>query len=80
MYQGIVNRAVTVWMVFTHGVTDDTCTLTMWLVRSQSQLLHGVEDTSLHRLQAVPDIRQGTGNDNAHGVVAVGITHFLRKI
>ena len=39
--------------------------------------MHAVEDPSVHRLQAVPRIRQGAGDDHAHGVVEVGASHLL---
>lgn len=38
------------------------------LVVRQAQLLHGVEDTAVHGLQAVADVREGAADERAHGV------------
>ena len=34
----------------------------------------------MHRLQPVPDIRQGAGHDNAHGVVDIRRLHLVPQI
>ena len=38
--KGIVNGAVTVGMILTHGIADDTGAFTVWLVVSDSQFIH----------------------------------------
>ena len=45
-----VDRAVTVRVIFTHGITDDTRALTVRLIRRIVQFTHGVQNTSLYRL------------------------------
>ena len=67
-------------MIFSHGISHDTGTFSVRLVRSVVQFDHGEQDPSLHRLQAVPDIRKSSGGNNAHGVVDVGIFHFFLQI
>ena len=39
--------------------------------------LHGVQDASVHRFEAVSGIRQGSPDDHAHGVVKVASAHLL---
>ena len=39
--QCTINRTVTVGMIFTHGITYDTCTFSMWFIRSVIQFDHG---------------------------------------
>ena len=39
----------------------------------QAQLGHGVEDAPLHRLEAIPQVRQGAVEDDVHGIVQVGL-------
>ena len=75
-----VDGAVSVGMIFTHCITDDTRALTMRFVGTVVQFDHGVEDPSLHRLQAVPHIREGTGSDNAHGIIDVGNLHRFFQV
>ena len=72
-----VNGAVSVGMVFTHGIADDTGAFSVRLVRTVVQLDHGVKHAPLHGLQSVSHIRKGPGCDDAHGVVDVGGFHGL---
>ena len=71
LYQRIVNGTVTMGMIFTHGITDDTCTFTVRLVRSVIQFDHGIQDPSLHGLQSVTNIRKRPGCDHAHRVINI---------
>ena len=70
-YQGIVDGAVPMWMIFTHGISYDTGTFTVRAVVADAQLIHIVKGTALYRLQSVTYIRQRSGNDNAHGVIDI---------
>ena len=78
--QSAIDRTVAMWMVFTHGITDDTGTLTMWLIRTVVQLNHRKQYTTLHRLQTVSDIRQGAGCNYTHGIVNVGFLHCFLQV
>ena len=60
MHKGIVDGRVTMWVVFTHGITDYTGRLSMLLVRSEPKLIHCIEDSTLNRLKSVSYIRQGS--------------------
>ena len=80
MHQRIVYRAVSVRMVFTHRITDDTGTFSVWRIRRQPELVHSVEYPSLNRLQSVSDIRKCPGYDNADRIISVACLHLLRKI
>ena len=74
-----IDRRVTVRVIFTHGITDDTRTLTVGLVGTIIQLDHGVKNSSLYRFQTVSDIRKGTGSNNAHRIIDVeGLHTFLQ--
>ena len=72
-----IDGAVTVGVVFTHGITGDTGGLFIGFIGLQIHFAHGVENSSLYRLQTVPDIGQSSGYDNAHGVVDIALLHFL---
>ena len=47
---------------------------------SKPQFGHGVEDATVHGFQAVPDIGEGAGDNDAHGIIEVGTSHFLFDI
>ena len=75
--QRTIDGAVTVRVVFTHRITDNTRTFSVGLVRAVVQLDHGIEHSSLYRFQTVSYIRQCPGSDNAHGIVDIGGFHGL---
>ena len=50
IYQSTVDGTVSVRMIFTHGIADDTGTFSVRLIRTIVQFRHGVKDTSLYRL------------------------------
>ena len=74
----IVNGTVSVWMVFTHSISDNTGRFTIWLVIPDPKLLHIVQGSSLYRLQSVSDIRQRSCNDNRHRIIDIVFFHNLR--
>jgi len=45
-----------------------------------AQLVHGIQHAPVDRLQAIPDIGQRTTNYHTHGVVHVGLTHFVFQV
>src|SRR5699024_7374031 len=71
VYKGAVNRTVAVGMIITHGIADDTGAFTGRFIRAVVQFDHGIQNSSLHRLQSVPYIRKSTGRDYAHGIVDI---------
>ena len=76
-YQSIIDRAVAVRMVFTHGVSHDTGALSVGSVIADPQLVHIIEGAPLDGLQPVPHIRQGPCDNSAHGIVYEGLLHLL---
>ena len=75
-----IDGTVTVGVIFTHRITDDTGTLSVRLVRAVIQLDHGIENPALYRLQTVSYIRKRTGRNNAHGIIYVRIFHLFFEI
>ena len=67
----LIDRAVAVRMVFTHCISHDTGTFPVRLVIADTELVHIIEGTPLHWFQPVAHVRQGAGNDHAHGVVNI---------
>ncbi|GBD11880.1 hypothetical protein HRbin23_01560 [bacterium HR23] len=73
----LVDRGIAVGMIFPQHLPHDTGRLLIGGAGAQAQLVHGVEDASLHGLEAVPHIGQGPCHDNRHGVVQVRGAQFL---
>ena len=67
----LINRTVAVRVVFTHGIAYDTGAFSIRPVVADSQLIHVIQRSSLHRLQPVSHIRKSTGNNDAHGIVNI---------
>ena len=73
----IINRRVTVWVVFTHHFTNDTCGFDCSMWRLPAVLLHREENTTMHWLQTIAHIRQGTVNNHRHRVAQEAIFHHV---
>ena len=66
-------------MEFTKHIAHQTRALTEGLVRRHAQLIHIIEDTAVHRLQAIAHIGQGTVDDHRHRVGDEALLHLLFK-
>ena len=62
-------------MVLAHGIADNTGGLPVGAVPADPQLIHVIEGPPLDRLQAVPHVGKGPGDDDTHGVVDIGLLH-----
>ncbi len=76
-HEGFVGRGVAVRVVFAEHVTHHPRTLHVWPVRHVVRFVHGEEDTAVHRLQSVANVRQRTPHDDAHGVIEVRTAHLF---
>ena len=74
---GVVYRTVAMRVVFTNHVTDDTSRFFIRLVVIVAQLVHGVQDASVHGFQAITRVGQSAAHNHAHRVIEVGTAHFL---
>jgi hypothetical protein len=76
-HDGVVDRLVTVWMVFADHVAYDTGRLFIRAVPVVVQLMHGEQHATVHRLQTISGIGQCAAHDHTHGVIEVAAPHFL---
>jgi len=70
-HNGVVHGLVAVGVVFAYDITHDACRFLVRPVMRVAQILHGVQDASVHRLEPVPGVRYGPADDDAHGVIKV---------
>ena len=77
---GVIDRRITVRVVLTDDVTDDTGRLLVGLIPVDAQLVHRVEHAPMHRLETVPNVRECTADDDAHGVVEVRLPHLVFEV
>ena len=76
-HDGIVHRRIPMGMVFTQNIAHDTGGFFIGLVGQHPCLIHGIEDASMDRLQAVPHIRQSPLDNDAHGIVDIAFLHLV---
>ncbi len=67
-------------VVLAEHLADDAGGLAVGAVDADAHIVHGVQDATLDRLEAIACIRQGARHDHAHGVVEVGLLHFMVNI
>ena len=76
----LVGSAVAVGMEFADHVAHRTGGFFELGAGFKPQLTHGINDATLHRLQAVTDMGQGPVEYHVHGVVQVGLLRvFLQR-
>src|SRR3989338_11357490 len=64
-------------MIFAQDVSHYTRALLVRLVARIAKLAHSVQYPAMHGLQPVPRIRKRPSNDDAHGIVHVGLLHLV---
>ena len=75
--QGIVDRRVPVGVKFPQHLAHHRGALLVGPVGAKPQLVHGVEDPAVNRLQAIADIGERPLHDDAHGIVEERLPHLL---
>jgi len=78
-HNGVVDRAVTVRVVFTDHITHNAGRFLVGAVPVVVQLMHSEQHAPVHRFQAVPGIWQGPAHDHAHGVIEIAAAHLFLK-
>ena len=64
----------------THHIADHAGAFVEGSVRTVAAIVHRVDHTAVHRLEAVTHIRQGTTDNNRHRIVQVGTLHFSLQV
>jgi hypothetical protein len=75
--QRLVDSRVAVGVVRPHDIAHHLGAFVMRPVGTQTPVEHGVEDATVHRLEAVAHIGQGAGHNDRHGVLQEGALHLL---
>ena len=72
----IVDGAVAVRVVLAHDVADHAGALGVPALGTVAAVVHRVQDARVHRLQAVPHVRQRPADDDRHRVIDVAALHL----
>ena len=76
----VIDGAVAVRVVLAHHLADDTAALDVSAFGSEPELAHAEQDSSLHGLEPVAGVRQGTGVDHRVGVLQERPLHLLLDV
>ncbi len=68
-HKSIIYCGIAMGMILTNDVTDNAGGFFVGLVPVVTQLPHGIEYASVHRLEPIAHIWKGSAYDNAHGIV-----------
>jgi hypothetical protein len=63
-------------VVLTHDLADDAAALVEAAVGPVATVVHRVDDTAVHGLEAVTHVGQRAADDDAHGVLDVAALHL----
>ena len=55
-HDGVIYGSITMGMVFTNHVTDDTRRLLIWLIPVIFQFTHGIQNAPVNRFQAISNV------------------------
>ena len=78
--QGVIHGTVPMGVVLTQHIAYAGGGFLEGFVGGQATLVHGVQDSPVDGLQAVPHIGQGPAHDDGHGVVDVAVLHLLDQL
>ena len=79
-HHGVIDRGVAVGVVAAQHRTHGVGALAVGVLGVVAPLVHGVEDAPVHRLQAVPHVGQGAGDDDGHGVIKKGALDLVLHV
>ena len=67
-------------VVLTKHLTHHTSALSVGPITGQPELVHGIQNPPVHRLESISSVGQRTPNDHAHRVLQIGARHFVAQI
>ena len=63
-YCGFIYGDITMRMILTKNIADNTSRLLIWFARKHTSFLHRIKDSSVYRLETISHIRKCTGYNN----------------
>ena len=79
-HDSVVYGRVTVRVVLTDHVTNNTGRLQVRLVPVVAQFAHRVQHATVHRLEAIAHVRQCPSDNYAHRIIQIGLLQFVFDI
>ncbi len=79
-HQRVIDRLVSVGMVFADHVADDAGALLVGVARIEAQKPHGVQDAAVDRLQPVPGVGQRPVHDRGQRIGEIALFESLLEV
>ena len=76
-HERVIDGGITMWVILAQYVADHGRALLVRPVRVQPQLIHRVQNSTVHGLEPVPYIGKSALHDHAHRVVEERLPHLL---
>ena len=76
-HQSVVDSGVAMGVVLTQHFTHHTGAFAVRPVAGEPQLIHGIKDAPMHRLEAIAGVGQSPPDDHAHRVLQIGARHLI---
>ena len=76
-YNRVIDGSVAMRVVLTNHITNNSSRFFVRFIIVIAKHIHGVQDPSMNRLQAIPNIRKRPSNNNTHRVLQIGVTHLI---
>jgi hypothetical protein len=64
-------------MVLTKYISDDPSALLERPVITKSHLMHGIENSPMHRFESVSHVGKCTAYDDRHGIIEIRLFHLI---
>jgi hypothetical protein len=75
---GVIHSNIAVRVEFSEHVSHYPRSFARARTGGQAHAMHSVENAAVHGLQSVAHVREGARRNDRHGVVEIGVAHFLR--
>ena len=79
-HDGVVHGGIPMRVIFTDDIADNARRFLVGFVVVVAHLVHGKQHPPVHGFQSVAHIRQRAPDDDAHGVIHIGLTHLVFNV
>ena len=76
----VIDRGIAMGVILTNDVTHHAGRFLIGLIPVVAQFAHGEKNSAMDRFQPVAHIGKSTSDDHAHGVVQIGLAHFVFEV
>jgi len=79
-YEGVVKSGIPMGMKPTHALADHLGAFHLLAIVQQAHVIHVVQETTVHWLQAIADVGQRPADDHRHRIVEIRSPHLLFNV